>query len=446
LTCCVSLNITPITAGNLTVDPTAVGAGGVVSPSGQRYEYDEENRLRAVRRTGDDLLLAEYAYDALGRRVETVEHVDSATGLPLPAPCRTRHIHAGIETIEEYDVCEDAGGVETATLLREFVWGDGNRFPEPIALIDHTDAGEAPAGTPEVLHTLRDVLGSVVALANATGAVVERYTYDPYGRTYMERWDAAANGGLGGWVETEVSAFGNPFGWTGQRYDAGVGLYAFRFRTYSPALGRWVQRDPLGYVDGVNLYQYVTGNPLYWIDPFGLADVPWWVRWTDKVLGGDWETEAGRVEVILICCEVAQIPADVATLGITKPLKVGGRRVAQKGLKEGVEALEKKALREAAEKFAKKGRFTTKPKRIRQGSGNSGPHTGIVNKRAKRRQIRRERLGRERAGQNPKTRKQKSGKKKGGPAGADRGGCDAEEAHRRVKEGTGGGQRPPRGR
>ncbi|MFQ5412763.1 MAG: hypothetical protein ACE5EC_10725, partial [Phycisphaerae bacterium] len=128
-------------AGNLTVDPTAVGAGGVVSPSGQRYEYDEENRLTAVRRTGDDLLLAEYAYDALGRRVETIEHVDAATGLPLPAPCRTRHIYAGIETIEEYDVCEDAGGVETATLLREFVWGDGGRFPEPIALIDHTDAG-----------------------------------------------------------------------------------------------------------------------------------------------------------------------------------------------------------------------------------------------------------------------------------------------------------------
>jgi len=158
------------------VDPTAVGAGGVVSPSGQRYEYDEENRLRAVRRTGDDLLLAEYAYDALGLRVETIEFVDTATGLPLPAPCRTRHIHAGIETIEEYDVCEDGGGVETATLLREFVWGEGDRsgslngrFPEPIALIDHTDAGQAPAGTAEVLHTLRDVLGSVVALANATG-------------------------------------------------------------------------------------------------------------------------------------------------------------------------------------------------------------------------------------------------------------------------------------
>jgi RHS repeat-associated protein len=68
-----------------------------------------------------------------------------------------------------------------------------------------------------------------------------------------------------------ASYLGNSFAWTGQRYDAAVGLYGFHFRTYSPDLGRWLQRDPVGYVDGVDLYEYVLGNPLCWLDPFGLA-------------------------------------------------------------------------------------------------------------------------------------------------------------------------------
>ncbi|HOW72938.1 MAG TPA: RHS repeat-associated core domain-containing protein [Phycisphaerae bacterium] len=50
-----------------------------------------------------------------------------------------------------------------------------------------------------------------------------------------------------------VSAYGNPFAWTGQRYDPAVRLYHFWDRSYSPALGRWLQRDRLGYVDGVGL-------------------------------------------------------------------------------------------------------------------------------------------------------------------------------------------------
>lgn len=55
-----------------------------------------------------------------------------------------------------------------------------------------------------------------------------------------------------------------------QRYNAGVGLYHFLYRAYSPSLGRWLHRDPAGFVDGLNLYEYVSGSPLNFVDPSGL--------------------------------------------------------------------------------------------------------------------------------------------------------------------------------
>jgi RHS repeat-associated protein len=165
---------------------------------------------------------------------------------------------------------------EDWSLAREFVWGP--RFPEPIAMIDHTDFGDVPAtgttggggggtgGGPEVLHYLHDVLGSTIALTDATMTAVERYTCDPYGRTVIEATDP--NG-----LPTAVlprSSYGNPFCWTGQRFDSSTQLYHFLFRSYSPAQGRWLQRDPMGYDWTLSLYCYGASDPVYWVDLFGL--------------------------------------------------------------------------------------------------------------------------------------------------------------------------------
>ncbi|MCP4401559.1 MAG: RHS repeat-associated core domain-containing protein [bacterium] len=46
--------------------------------------------------------------------------------------------------------------------------------------------------------------------------------------------------------------------------------YYYRARIYSPELGRFLQTDPLGYVNGLNLYAYVGNNPASWRDPYGL--------------------------------------------------------------------------------------------------------------------------------------------------------------------------------
>ncbi len=65
----------------------------------------------------------------------------------------------------------------------------------------------------------------------------------------------------------------------GYRYDPESQLYYVRNRNYNPVLGRWIQRDPIGYQGGINLYEYVGGMAAEMVDPWGLAwwnPVTWW--------------------------------------------------------------------------------------------------------------------------------------------------------------------------
>ena len=205
------------------------GNGNRESDEAGRYVYDTANRLvEVLDREGNSI--ATYRYDALGRRVSKETNVESL-----------RFLYEGSRVIEE----QDEGG----TPLRQFIYGHG--VDDVLAMV----------ADDETFYYHDNSIGSVAALTNSGGDVVERYIYDAYGKTVILDAD--------GVTELERSVVGNPYRFTGRRFDEESGLYFYRARYLDPGTGRFLQRDPKGYVDGLNLYEYVGSNPVNYIDPFG---------------------------------------------------------------------------------------------------------------------------------------------------------------------------------
>ena len=264
--------------GNLAVDKV----GGV-------YSYDYRNRLAKVE-DYDSNVIAEYAFDALGRRIRKT--VDSVTTYFFYDPQG--------RVIAEY---------ENNSLGREFVYGNGYNevlgmflaehggsdedrqdflefceawFSEPNdsnwdsrfdvvadSLINLKDFGyfaslwDMPSNNETRFYYLRDALGSVRGIIGGRFNREEDrefYNYDVYGSS------------------TDTSAVGNPFRFAGYRYDAETGLYHTPGRAYDPETGRWLQFDPIDYADSWNLYEYVMSNPLNYVDPFGLYGNKWYEK------------------------------------------------------------------------------------------------------------------------------------------------------------------------
>lgn len=102
----------------------------------------------------------------------------------------------------------------------------------------------------------QDLTGNTLALTDASGSIVAAYAYDPFGRVLSKTGSAAAD-------FTFVGAFGV--------MDEGNGIFFMRNRYYDAHGGRFLQKDPIGAVGGMNLYRYVGNNPVTRIDPSGLA-------------------------------------------------------------------------------------------------------------------------------------------------------------------------------
>jgi RHS repeat-associated protein len=114
----------------------------------------------------------------------------------------------------------------------------------------------------------QNTLWSPHAITDATGTVVERYSYDGYGKvTVTDGLGVAIADNAWG---TPHSAAGNRITFTGRELDEEIGLYFYRARIYDCAKGRFLSRDPLGYWSGINYYEYVYGRPTFYGDPSGL--------------------------------------------------------------------------------------------------------------------------------------------------------------------------------
>ena len=178
-------------------------------------------------------------------------------------------------------------GQQAPVLRHQYVWSV-RYIDAPVLRDENKDAdGDCTDGDDERLYFCNDVNMNVVALVNDSNEVVERYLYDPYGRTSVLHGVKDAQGTDTSdhkWKVRGTNTFQNQLGFCGYWYDFRSGFYHVRHRAYYPNRG-WLQRDPLGYVDGMSLYEYVQSGPVVLVDPYGLGVY-------SAVLGDSWGGDA----------------------------------------------------------------------------------------------------------------------------------------------------------
>ena len=195
--------------------------GNTVSGDGTKtYQWDGANRLAEIAYVGGTDKTV-FTYDGLGRRTVMADTVAGVT-------TTTRFLWCGER------ICQSRNGSDT--VLARY-------FPE----------GEyISSGTKKYVYQT-DQLGSVRDVIDAaTGTRVAAIDYGPYGN------------------RTRTNGTVTPgYEYAGLFYHPKSGLMLSATRAYDTGTGRWLNRDPIGEAGGINLYGYVGGNPVMWIDPDG---------------------------------------------------------------------------------------------------------------------------------------------------------------------------------
>ena len=212
--------------GNLT------GQTHKVTSEHTEYAYTTENQLKQV--TLPDNTTVAFKYDPLGRRIEKT----STSGA-------TRYVCDNEDIIATLD----------ANNAQKQAYTHGPGIDEPLILKN--------TSTQANYYYHADGLGSITALSDTNGAIVETVEYQAYGKPVFKD----AQGTI-----IPNSAIDNIYSYTGREYDPETGLLNYRFRqVYDVETGRFAQDDPVGFIGGINFTAYADNSPTNYIDPFGLS-------------------------------------------------------------------------------------------------------------------------------------------------------------------------------
>jgi RHS repeat-associated protein len=215
-----SNELTAITGASFTYDYNGNTGSKTVSSSTTNYSWDYENRLTSVTLPGSGGTVS-FVYDPFGRRIKKV----SSTGTSVFA-------YDGDNLIEETN--------SSGTVVARY--SQALNIDEPLALLRSSATSYFNA----------DGLGSITSLANASGALVQTYTFDSFGK------QTASSGSVT-----------NALQYTSREYDAETGLYFYRARYYDSSTGHFLSEDPIGFEASTNFYPYVGNNPTNQYDPLG---------------------------------------------------------------------------------------------------------------------------------------------------------------------------------
>ncbi len=192
------------------------------------YQYNSYGRLATV--IENEQTIASYGYNVFGQRTsKTINDL-------------TTYYHYSEQGLEsEYN--------EQGELMQGYYYSPQNSLGDAPVAIKHNDNGIT-----QTSYYQNDHLNTPQMLTRPNGAVVWQGQYDAFGEVTQ--------------TNTQVS---NPLRFPGQYQDDETGLHYNWYRYYDNSIGRYVTRDPIGLVGGMNTYAYVGGNPLMYTDPNGLC-------------------------------------------------------------------------------------------------------------------------------------------------------------------------------